>query len=108
MSLRNDFMDMVKAMRALDIPKTPDYLTTKALFEAFKKHGLSDADAGTMAGNVVIDVTEAFVNDKELFTEVVDAYADMLYRVRIEMSKLHPNIFNERMKVSPPSLKYSV
>lgn len=104
---RQEILDTVAAWKHMDVTTTPTFITHAALYEAFKKKGMSNYSAGKLAGCVEVEVTQGFVDDKELFDIVIEGYADLLYKVYMAMTAVNTDMFWTRMEKQGLKLSYT-
>lgn len=79
-NLRDGFLEIIRGIKDHDPNKSPCFITNVALFKALKTKHLYHL-ASRVLQYVQIDVDESFVNDKELFDETIQIYADLIHKL---------------------------
>lgn len=106
--MREKFLGMMRDWEKINITESPNFITIKSLFEAFKKVGYNEEDAAKIAASVKVDVCQEFVDDSELFNKTIRTYVTMITNMRELFSELHPALFWGAMNSGEMSLKYRV
>jgi hypothetical protein len=105
--MRDDFLEMAIAWKNVEVATTPNFITHVALYTALLKRIPNRENAGRLAGCIEVDVTQAFVDDKELFDTVVDGFAELLGKTYTAFMAINPTMFWTRMQKQGLCLKYN-
>jgi len=90
----------------VDFSKHPNLITMKRLYEVLRQKGFTKEEAARAAGRLEVSVTDAFVEDKEMFEEVINCYATAIFNMKAEMDKTDPLLFWEATQKPGLSLRY--
>ena len=102
MSDKQEFLDMLKGLKSVDITKTPCIRFKTLLLGRLLRDNIPAAPV--LVGNMKVEVSEAFINDDELVDASVDTYAAILsntWRCVLNMPMSQPDqlvFFVEMMK----------
>jgi hypothetical protein len=88
--MRNEFIGLLTQMAErninIDVLKNiPSYLTRKALIEGLKHVGFNRELAFNIGVLIEINVSESFVNDKELFDLTIETNVQILSKIMDEL-----------------------
>src|SRR6185437_1579794 len=93
--LKQQFLELVRTFMNVDFSKHPNLITMKRLYEVLRQKGFTKEEAARAAGRLEVSVTDAFVEDKEMFEEVINCYATAIFNMKAEMDKTDPLLFWE-------------
>ena len=106
MTLKEQFLEVMKNFMESDFSKSPNFITIKRLHEELVKNGFNGDEASTVLGKLDIQVNSEFVEDKELFDTTIIAYVDAIKRIKSVCDEVNRRLFWEVIKNPGLVLKY--
>jgi hypothetical protein len=104
--LRSQYMELAKTLAETNVKESPNFLTAKALYKALLNQPCTYNEAADIVASIKIDVSESFVQDKELFDTVIQGTARMLRKMKYAYDEIDPLIFPALVRRQDLSITY--